>query len=177
MQKKFMIYMIGRSGSGKTTLANALAEELRKREICCPQVIDGDVIRKQFGDIFGFTYEERMKCNQAVRVVVQYLLENGISVILAQVAAYEEIRRKVREQFQEEYIEIYIKCSYEECVRRDTKGYYLKQQEGQMAHLNGADDIFEIPLSSNIVIDTETETVCGAIDQIITYLEAKGYGV
>lgn len=177
MQKKFMIYMVGRSGSGKTTIANALAEELRKRKNYNLQVIDGDIIREQFGDIFGYTYEERMKCNQAVRVVIQYLLDNDISVILAQVAAYEEIRRKVREQFEKEYIEIYIKCSYEECVRRDTKGYYLKQQRGQMDHLNGADDIYEIPLNSDIVIDTELETVCEAVERIVTYLEANSYGV
>lgn len=177
MQKKFMMYIIGRSGSGKTTIANALAEELRKRGVRYLQVIDGDVIREQFGGIFGYTYEERMRCNQAVRVVVQYLLNNGISVILSQVAAYEEMRTKVREQFEEEYIEVYVKCSYQECARRDVKGYYEKKKNEEIQNLNGADDTYEPPQNSNIIIDTEIETVSEAVQKIVLYLKESAYGI
>lgn len=177
MKKNFMMYMVGRSGSGKTTIANALEEELRKKGVQQLQVIDGDVIRQQFGDIFGYTYEERMKCNRAVRVVVKYLLDNHISVILAQVASYEEMRKKVRETFSNEYIEVYVKCSYEECARRDVKGYYKKQQNGEMENLNGANDTYEIPQNSDMIIDTEKETVSEAVQRIIAYLEENGYGI
>ncbi len=177
MQKKFMMYMVGRSGSGKTTIANELEKRLRKQGAQNLQVIDGDVIREQFGGIFGYTQEERLKCNQAVRVVVKYLLDNDISVILAQIAAYEEMRSLVRNQFEKHYIEVYIKCSYEECARRDVKGYYQKQKNGQLNNLNGADDIYEVPRNSEIVIDTENETVCRAVDKIMEYLEVNNYGV
>ena len=98
--------------------------ELRDAGIQHLQIIDGDIIRRQFGDIFGYSYEERMKCNQVVRVVVQYLINNGISVVLAQVAGYKEMRCKMKEQFKDNYIEVYVKCSYEECAKRDPKGYY-----------------------------------------------------
>lgn len=172
-----MMYIIGRSGSGKTTIANALAKELRKMGVHYLQVIDGDIIRKQFGNIFGYTYEERMRCNQAVRVVVQYLLDNDISVILSQVAAYENMRTKVREQFGKEYIEVYIKCSYEECARRDVKGYYAKAKNNEMQNLNGFDDIYEQPQNSNIVIDTEIETVSEAVKKIMLYMKESGYGI
>lgn len=174
--KKFLIYMIGTSGSGKTTIATALEKELNKRGITTLEFIDGDVIRQEFGEIFGHSFEERMKCNQVVRVVVKYLLNNNISVILAQVAAYEAMRKKVREVFPDHYIEIYVKCSYEECARRDVKGYYAKQKKGEMKNLNGANDKFEIPLNSDLVIDTEQETVESAIKKIIIYLE-KNYGL
>lgn len=168
---------MGESGSGKTTIANELEKRLRKQGAQNLQVIDGDVIREQFGGIFGYTQEERLKCNQAVRVVVKYLLDNDISVILAQIAAYEEMRSLVRNQFEKHYIEVYIKCSYEECARRDVKGYYQKQKNGQLNNLNGADDIYEVPRNSEIVIDTENETVCRAVDKIMEYLEVNNYGV
>lgn len=171
MQKIFMMYIIGRSGSGKSTIANALEMELRDAGIQHLQIIDGDIIRRQFGDIFGYSYEERMKCNQVVRVVVQYLINNGISVVLAQVAGYKEMRCKMKEQFKDNYIEVYVKCSYEECAKRDPKGYYKKQVEGKMYNLNGADDVFDIPKDSDIVIDSERETVSEAVKKIITYLE------
>lgn len=175
MQKKFMMYMIGKSGSGKTTIANAFEEKLKSNGMRNLQIIDGDVIRKQFGDIFGYSYEERMKCNQVVRVVVQYLINNGISVVLAQVAGHKEMRRKMKEQFKDDYIEVYVKCSYEECAKRDPKGYYKKQIEGKMSNFNGADDTFDIPKDSDIVIDSERETVSEAVQKIITYLKEHGY--
>lgn len=111
-----------------------------------------------------------MRCNQAVRVVVKYLLDNGISIILSQVAAYEKIREKFREQFPEKYIEIYVKCSCEECARRDVKGYYKKVKNGEMLNFNGVNDVYEIPQNSNLIIDTERETVSEAVARIIEYL-------
>ena len=171
MQKPFMMYMVGLSGSGKTTIANALKERLKEQGMNNIQILDGDILRSQFGGIFGYTYEERMKANQAARVVAEYLIQNGISVILTQVAAYEEMRSKTREHFGEHYIEVYVKCSYEECARRDVKNYYKKYNEGKMKNLNGADDVYEIPLNSHIIIDTERETVDEGVNKIIQYLQ------
>lgn len=175
MKKVFMMYLIGMSGSGKTTIANALQERLKtcgRKDI---QVIDGDIIRKQFGDIFGNTYDERMRCNRAVRVVVNYLIDNQICVILAQVAAYEEMRQKVREQFAEHYIEVYVKCSPEECARRDVKGYYKRYQMGEICNLNGMDDVYEVPENYDILVDTEQETVEESVQKIVSYLEENEY--
>ena len=176
--KPFMLYLVGISGSGKTTIANALEKELKKRKKDIKlQVIDGDVIRKQFGGIFGYTKEERMKCNQAVRVVVKYLLENNVSVVLSQVAAYEEMRQAVRNDFLDNYIEVYVKCSYEERARRDVKGYYKKIQQGTMQNLNGANDIYEIPTNADLVLDTEHCTIEEAVKAVMLCIEEKGYDV
>lgn len=175
--KNFMIYMIGISGSGKTTIATALEKELKRRTDKRLQFIDGDVIRNEFGGVFGYSYDERMKCNQAVRVVVNYLIKNDVSVILAQVGAYEAMRQNVRNDFSNRtnYIEIYVKCSLQECERRDVKGYYKKQRKGKMENLNGVNDIFEAPKKSELIIDTEQMSIDGAVHVIINYLKELGY--
>lgn len=174
--KTFTICFTGISGSGKTTLANALLEELDtdKRKI---QLIDGDVLRKQLGNLFGYTKEERYKNNQVVRVLAHYLNRNEVSVILTLVLPYEDMREKMRESLDGTYVEVYVKCSLKECEKRDVKGYYKKIKEGKMKNLNGSDDIYEIPQNSEIVIDTEKESVAEGVRKIKQYLLEKGYGI
>ncbi|MBQ6463543.1 MAG: adenylyl-sulfate kinase [Pseudobutyrivibrio sp.] len=173
--KKFLLYFIGTSGSGKTTIASALENELNSRNIQNYQFIDGDDIRDKMGGIFGYTYEERIKCEKVVCVVFDYLLSNNISVIVTQVGAYEKQREMVKEVFPSGYIEVYVKCSYEECAKRDVKGYYDKAKRGKIKNLNGADDTFQIPQNSHITIDTEKMTVKEAVDIITAYLEKNEF--
>ena len=172
--KPFLLYLIGVSGSGKTTISKALEKRLvSDYEVNRLQVIDGDMIRNEFGDIFGYTFEERMRCNRAVCVVCSYLLRNNISVILAQVGAYKKMRNQVRECDPDKYVEVYVKCSNEECARRDVKGYFKKVNKGQMTNLNGINDTFEVPDSSDVVIDTEQMSVEECVETICKYLESK----
>lgn len=174
--KTFTICFTGISGSGKTTLARALVQELDRQNVKV-QMIDGDDLRGQLGNLFGYTREERFKNNQVVRVLAGYLNRNDVSVILTLVAPYEEMRRQMRDALGEGYIEIYVKCSLKECEKRDVKGYYKRQREGKMQNLNGADDVFEIPQNSEIIIDTEKETVEEGVSKIQQYLWEKGYGI
>jgi len=171
MKQGYLLYLVGISGSGKSTIANELENVLREKGVEKLQVIDGDTIRQELGGIFGYTFEERMKNNQVVRVIVKYLLNNGISVILSQVGAYRQMRDKMRETFQKQYLEIYVKCSLEECKRRDVKGYYQKK----LGNLNGLTDRFEEPEQSELIIDTEKENVKQAVQKIIQYLEENHY--
>lgn len=174
--KSFTICFTGISGSGKSTLAIALDRKLKERKQKI-QLIDGDILRSQLGNLFGYTREERMKNSHVVRVLAKYLNENDIHTIVAIVAPYEQMRSELREFIGEHYVEVYTKCSYEVCLKRDVKGYYQKQLLGEMNHLNGADDIFEEPLNSDIVIDTSKETIEDSVNIIMNYLEGKHYVV
>lgn len=173
--KPFVMYMVGISGSGKTTIATKLTEELKKRGMNNVQFIDGDEIRSELEGLFGYTYEDRMKNNKIVCVVASYLTRNNINVILAQVAGYQEMRDQVRSRARGEYIEVYVKCSREECERRDVKGYYKKIKDGTMKNINGSDVKFEVPKRSDLVLDTEVISIDEAVDQLIKLLEQKKY--
>lgn len=174
--KSFLIYIIGISGSGKTTISVELEKKLRERGIRRLQFIDGDVIREELNGIFGYTFEERIKNNRVVCVVASYLIRNGINIILAQVAPYEKIREQVRSFFQDSYVEVYVKCSPEECAKRDVKGHYTKAKCGKLENLNGFNEGYEIPSKSDIVVDTEIMSVDECVNTIVAYLEEK-YGV
>lgn len=171
----FFIYFIGLSGSGKSTISRKLAYLLRKKYEIKLQVLDGDEIRTRLEGMFGYTYAERMKTNRVARVVAQYLLENNISVLLSQVGAYKVMRDSTRLQFKEYYIEVYVKCSLAECARRDTKGYYKAFKEGRLENFNGSDEVFEVPQNSDVIVDTEQESIESAVLKIERYLINRGY--
>lgn len=172
----FNVCFTGISGSGKSTLANLLAKEIKERGIKV-QVIDGDILRNELGNLFGYTREERMKNSHVVRILPKYLNQNGIATIIAIVAPYEEMRRELRKFIGDTYIEVFVKCSYHECEKRDIKGYYKRYQKGLLNNLNGADDVFEIPKTSEIVVNTELETIDESVKKILSYLEEHNYGL
>ncbi len=174
--KTFALCFTGISGSGKSTIANSLKKYLESKNSKC-QLIDGDILRQQLGHLFGYTREERIKNSQVVRVLSKYLNQNGISTIVAIVAPYEEMRKGIREYIGENYIEVFVDCPYEECVKRDIKGYYKKQLEGTMSNLNGADDIYEVPKNSDIILHTEKESIDESVQKIVDYLRKHDYAI
>lgn len=170
----FSLFLIGTSGSGKTTLASVLKKQMLKRKVAL-QVLDGDELRGELGNLFGYTKDERMKQSHVVRTIAKYLNNNGTNVIAAVVAPYEEMRQGFREYLGESYIEVYIKCSKEECARRDVKGYYAKIRNGEMHNLNGWDDVYEEPKCCDLIVDSEKDSVEVAANKIFAMLESKNF--
>ncbi len=173
--RPFAICFTGTSGSGKSTLAYAVADALK--DDLPLQIIDGDVLRSELGYLFGYTREERMKQNQVVKVLARYLLRQNINVMLSIVAPYDEMRKSMREFLGEDFCLVYVKCPYEECARRDVKGYYKLSQEGGMKNLNGVNDPYEVPMDAELELDTSQLSVDVCVKQILAWLKEHGYGV
>lgn len=174
--KPFVICFTGISGSGKTTLANAVAAALKEKSLPL-QVIDGDILRSELGNLFGYTREERMKQNQIVKVLAKYLLRQKINVLISIVAPYDEMRRGMREFFRENFCLVYVKCPFEVCAERDVKGYYQLSKGNQMQHLNGADDPYEIPTDAELTLDTSRLPLDTCVERILYYLREQKYAV
>lgn len=174
MVKDFIMGMIGISGSGKSTLAEGVCDYLRSKGRSCFH-IDGDILRRDLGDLFGYTHDERMKNNRVVRVLGKYLCDSHIATIVSIVAPYEEMRQQMREFWGERYIEVFLDCSYEVCAARDVKGHYAEAEIGKLQNLNGANDSFERPKHSELVLHTDQETQVESLAKVIDYLEVHQY--
>lgn len=174
MAKDFVMCFCGISGSGKSTLAEMLRRHLKEQGRACFH-IDGDTLRQDLGQLFGYTYEERMKNNRVVRVLGKYLSDCHIATLVSIIAPYEEMRQQMRSYWGDRYIEVFVDCPLETCAARDVKGYYAKVRNKQMEHLNGANDIFEQPKHSDVVVHTDRETKEESLKKILAYLEAHQY--
>ena len=73
-----------------------------------------------------------------------------------------------------EFIEIYVKCSLEECEKRDPKGLYKKARAGEIKGFTGIDDPYEEPVNPELVVETDRDTLEQSVEKVIRYLEKQG---
>ncbi len=176
MDKGLVVWFTGLPGSGKTTIANRLADILKSKGFKV-EVLDGDWARKTVSIGAGYTREERRIHLVRIAWISRLLARNGVVVLCSFVSPYRDVRREVRRIIEEEvpYIEVYVKCSLEECMRRDPKGLYKKALRGEIKHMTGLDDPYEPPEKPEITIDTENLSIEDNIEIILNYLREKRF--
>ncbi|OAS83394.1 MULTISPECIES: adenylyl-sulfate kinase [Metabacillus] len=167
------IWFTGLSGSGKSTLANALARHLFEANIQT-YVLDGDNIRHGLNKDLGFTDEDRKENIRRIGEVSKLFVDSGQIVLTAFISPFREDRQQVRDILSDdEFFEVYVKCSLDECEVRDPKGLYKKARNNEIKHFTGIDSPYEEPENPAIIVDTETQTVEESVKQIVDYLVQK----
>ena len=171
--KGFTLWFTGLACSGKTVLANAVAEELKKKGMKVER-LDGDIVRKGLTRDLGFSDEDRRMNIERVTFVAKLLTRNGVAVLASFISPFNDIRAYSREEIGE-YILVYVKCSLEECERRDVKGMYAKARTGEIKEFTGIDSPFEEPNEADIIVETDTQTVEESTKIILEALDRMGY--
>jgi hypothetical protein len=83
-------------------------------------------------------------------------------------------RELARSRFEpDEFVEIYIDASLEECERRDPKGLYAKARRGELVNFTGIDSDYEPPEAPEIRLDTVANSPVECVDLILSYLDSK----
>ncbi len=169
----FTLWFTGLSGAGKSTLAAAVSAELRGRGIPV-EVLDGDEVRQNLSKGLGFSREDRDTNIRRIGYVAKLLARNGVAVITAAISPYRAIRDEVREE-NGAFVEVYVKASLDECIRRDTKGLYARALAGEIPQFTGVSDPYEEPLAAELVIDTEREEVADSASRVVDRLLELGH--
>ena len=81
----------------------------------------------------------------------------------------------MREIVEEEvpFIEVYVKCPIEECIRRDPKGLYAKALRGEIKHFTGISDPYEPPEEPDLVLDTVGNTVEENTEKLLEEIQRR----
>jgi len=173
LARGFTLWLTGLSGAGKSTLAAAVSKELRDRGIPV-EVLDGDEVRQNLSKGLGFSREDRDTNIRRIGYVAKLLARNGVAVITAAISPYRAIRDEVREAIGA-FVEVYVKASLDECIRRDTKGLYARALAGEIAQFTGVSDPYEEPLAAELVIDTECEEIADSASRVVDRLLELGH--
>ena len=169
----FVVWFTGLSGSGKSTLANQVDKELFKQGIRTFS-LDGDNIRQGLNNNLGFNEEDRHENLRRIAEVSKLFVESGAIVIASFISPLKKDREMIRKIIGEEnFVEIFVNTSLEECERRDVKGLYKKARAGEIKNFTGIDALYEKPEDPDIEIKTEEENLEEAIKRIVLHLQKK----
>ena len=93
--------------------------------------LDGDNVRHGLNKNLGFSPEDRSENIRRIGEVAKLMVDAGALTVTAFISPYKEDREGVRALLEDnEFIEVYTKCSVEECEKRDPKGLYKKHDLG-----------------------------------------------
>jgi adenylyl-sulfate kinase len=166
-QTPMCLWMTGLSGAGKSTLANALEQELNKKGKHT-YILDGDNLRHGLNSDLGFSEVDRNENVRRVAETAQLMVDAGLIVIVGLISPFKKERNWVRGLFKNnQFKEIYISTSLQECEYRDVKGLYKKARKGEVKNFTGIDSPYEPPENPEIVVDTQNKSIAECIQFII----------
>jgi adenylylsulfate kinase len=167
-QRARVIWLFGLSGSGKSTLAVALERRLFD-EGFVTHLLDGDNVRTGLNRGLGFTDTDRAENVRRVAEVAKLFAQAGVVTICSFITPLRSLRQSAREIVgADDWMDVYVKASFETCARRDPKGLYAKATAGGVKQFTGKDSAFEEPEAGDVslVIDTEAESPEASLDRL-----------
>lgn len=166
--KAVVLWFTGLSGAGKSTIAMVLERRLFERG-CKTAMLDGDIIRHGLCSDLAFSPADRKENIRRAGETAKLFFEHGSIVLCTFISPFRADRNFVRSLLAPgRFVEIYVKCSLDECQRRDPNGLYEKARSGIIPGFTGIDSPYEEPEQPEIVIDTRESSV----DECVTKLEA-----
>lgn len=172
-QKAICIWMTGLSGSGKSTIAQGLEKRLHENGILA-SILDGDNVRSGINNNLGFSEDDRTENIRRIAEINKLFLANGIVTINCFVSPTIQIRELAKQIIgEQDFFEVYINASFDECAQRDVKGLYKKALNGEIKNFTGLDAPFEAPTKAALEIKTAEQNIEESVDIIYDFFINK----
>lgn len=171
--KSGLIWFTGLSASGKSTIAHALEKVLFERGVHA-YVLDGDNMRHGINSNLGFSREDRRENIRRIVEIAKLFVDAGVIVLAAFISPYKEDRDAVRKNFSgDNFIETYVKCSIEECEKRDPKGQYKRARAGIIKNYTGVSAPYEEPENPDLIIDTVNMDIEQSVQTVLRLIKDR----
>jgi len=171
--KAYLLWFTGLSGSGKSTLANLVEIALHKQGLST-YTLDGDNIRQGINKDLNFLPEDRTENIRRIAEISNLFLDAGVITLAAFVSPYIKDREEVKQIVgTDNFIEIYVNTSLEECELRDVKGLYKKARAGEIKNMTGISAPYEAPIKPKLEIVTDGQPIERSVKTILEFINKK----
>jgi len=172
-QKAKVFWLTGLSGSGKTTIAKGVEKKLYEKGLLT-QLLDGDNVRHGINNNLGFSLEDRKENIRRIAEISKLFLNCGVITINCFVSPEKEMRQMAKEIVgADDFYEVYINTSLEECEKRDVKGLYKKARAGEIKNFTGIDSPYDIPENPDLDLPTLGRTLDENIEELYQFIISK----
>ncbi|MGB8705424.1 MAG: adenylyl-sulfate kinase [Gillisia sp.] len=169
----FVVWFTGLSGSGKSTIANLLEKNLLGKGIHTYS-LDGDNIRAGINQDLNFTAEDRQENLRRIAEIAKLFVDAGIVVLASFISPLKKDRKMIQEIVgSDDFYEVFVNTSLEECERRDVKGLYKKARRGEIPYFTGITAPYEAPKNPDFEIKTEEGSLEDSVESILVPLQKK----
>ncbi len=169
-----VLWFTGLSAAGKSTIAHGVEKKLFNLGVRS-YVLDGDNVRHGINSDLGFSRQDRKENIRRIVEISKLLVDGGLIVLASFISPFKQDRDFIRSCFSgDNFYEIHIKCSLQECEKRDPKGMYEKARQGIIRNYTGISAPYEEPESPHLVIDTEKYDIADSIKLVLNYMEREG---
>ncbi len=146
-----VFWITGLSAAGKTTIGRALSSHLRTSG--CPVIfLDGDTLRTVVSNDLGYNEKDRRTGAMRNGMMCRMLAEQGFDVVCATISLFHDVQRWNRENIPR-YNEIFVRVSWDELKRRDTKKIYSDSRRA--ANIVGLDIQAETPEAPDLILEND----------------------
>ncbi len=168
----FAVWITGIPASGKSTVTRELSLLLGERGV--PTVVlESDALRRILTPTPSFSPDERDRFYQALISIGDVITRNGVNVIFDATANKRSYRDQARSLIPK-FLEVYVFCPLDVCMRRDPKGIYRRAQEGSAETVPGFQAAYEPPDNPEVNLDGQGSPTAGA-EVVLNALEQRHY--
>ena len=169
-----LIVITGLSGSGKSTIANLVEKKLHRMNRHS-FLLDGDNVRHGLNGDLGFSAEDRKENIRRVAEVARLAFDHGQIALCTFISPFRADRAQARGLLPAgRFLEIHVACDLQECIRRDPKGLYARALGGQLPEFTGISSPYEEPLTPELTIVTDAQSVNQCVEDILHDLRRRG---
>ena len=108
--------------------------------------------------------------------VAKLFADCGVVAICSFVSPFEADRRlarKIHEDFDLKFFEVFVQASVKTCEARDVKGLYEKARKGLIKSFTGIGQNYETPRNPDLVVNTEVHDLEASTRMLIDFLRVQ----
>jgi adenylylsulfate kinase len=163
-----VIWLTGMNRAGKSTLAAQLVTRLAVagRRV---ELLDEDGDASVLLDGLGSSKEERAKAVLRLGFAAKAIMRTGGIAVCAALSPYRDSREQLRKEARR-MVEVFVDCSMEKLVERDSAGVYRRALAGELKQVPGVDVPYEPPTHADVTVHTDELSVDAAAARVFQAL-------
>ena len=172
------VWMTGLSGSGKSSIAKHIEADF-VAEGQAAYILDGDNLRHGLNADLGFSREDRGENARRAAEVAKLLADAGVIVLVALISPYAEDRamaRRLHEDANLHFLEVFVSTNLSECEARDPKGLYKQARAGEIGDFTMVADPYEVPEHPDLVVRTAGTTIEASAHCVMDLIRSRIIG-